>query len=464
MDAERQLPLCSEHSPAIPANPTLQEVPMPTDQPPWLAQAWHELGQSEVAGTKHNPRITAFFKELGHEKFARDEVAWCAAFVGACLERADYDSTRSLMARSYAGHGAPLTSEKIGAIAVLKRGNNPAFGHVGFVVGWSDKNIWLLGGNQSDAVTVAAYPRSRLVALRWPDAKKRPVARTRMGNFQAALKHVLEMEGGFTDDPHDPGGPTNKGITLGRLADWRKTKVDAANRDGLIAALKKISNDEVQAIYEAKYWAPAGCPQMPVPLAFFHFDAAVNHGVNGATKMLQRAIGVDADGEIGPITKAKYMALPILEILETYASIRRKRYRALPHFWRFGRGWLRRVDRTLARAKAQLSESGQPKPNTGSNNQAKGSKPMQVEDNNSPKWWGQSMTIWGALMTAAAAVIPTLGPIIGLDINAAAIRELGDQALSLLQAATALIGTALAIYGRTRAIQPLARRSITLKL
>ncbi len=432
-------------------------------QPAWLAEAWRELGQSEISGSRHNPRITAFFKELGHEKYARDEVAWCAAFVGACLERSGHKSTRSLMARSYVSLGQPLESGRFGAIAVLKRGNNPAFGHVGFLVGWTKDKIWLLGGNQSDAVSVTSFPRSRLVALRWPVEGQTHSSPKANGQFASALKHVLEMEGGFTDDPHDPGGPTNKGITLGRLASWRKVKLDTSNRSSLIGDLKSISDSEVRAIYEAKYWRPAGCPLMPPPLAFFHFDAAVNHGVSGATKMLQEALGVDVDGEIGPETRGKYMAMPVLKILSLYAAIRRKRYRALPHFWRFGKGWLRRVDRTLDRARKVPAETAGANETSNTDSNIKGDRAMQKNDSQKPKWWGQSMTIWGAMITAAAAVLPTLGPIVGLDLNAAVVREIGDQVLSVAQAMTALIGTAMTIYGRQRAIQPLMRRAFTLK-
>lgn len=89
---------------------------------------------------------------------------------------------------------------------------------------------------------------------------------------------------------------------------------------------------------------------------------------------------------------------------------------------------------------------------------------MTTTEQSASKWWGQSMTIWGALITAAAAVLPTIGPLAGLDINAGLVRELGDQVLTLGQALIALVGTVLTIYGRTQAVLPLARRSITLKL
>ena len=154
-----------------------------------------------------------------------DEVAWCAAFVGACLERAGLATTRSLMARSYLRWGAALDELRSGAVAVLSRGTDPAAGHVGFLIGETAGHVILLGGNQSDAVTVAAFPNSRLLGLRWP--QEQPLAAGPAGAagarerraVRAALAHVLEMEGGLTDDPYDPGGPTNLGITLRLYAD-----------------------------------------------------------------------------------------------------------------------------------------------------------------------------------------------------------------------------------------------------
>ena len=105
------------------------------EQPRWLAHAWAELGQREVRGVADNPRIRAFYRDAGQKTEHHDEVPWCAAFVGACLERAGLSSMRSLMARSYLHWGAPIANGRYGAIAVLSRGADPAAGHVGFLPG-----------------------------------------------------------------------------------------------------------------------------------------------------------------------------------------------------------------------------------------------------------------------------------------------------------------------------------------
>lgn len=442
-------------------------------QPAWLAAAWAELGQREILGAADNARIRAFFRDVGQPASLHDEVAWCSAFVGACLERTNHASTRSLMARSYLRWGEKLDEGRFGAICVLSRGADPSAGHVGFLLGETAEHVILLGGNQRDAVSVAAYPRTRLLGLRWPQqVPQQPVPQSQTQTtkdadplFADALEHVLEMEGGFTDDPYDPGGPTNKGITLGVYAEWKGVSLDVASRAALKAELKQIPDDVVRAIYRQRYWLPAHCNELLPALAFFHFDAAVNQGVTGAMRLLQRAVGTDADGEIGPNTRAAISRLAVEEALQRYAEVRRARYRALPHFWRFGRGWLARVDKTLGRA-LEVSRAPDATPILpGSNGVSTMSETTTTDDKQTAgKWWGQSVTIWGVVITALSTVLPTLGPVIGIDVTGDLVHELGDGVVQTVQAVGGLIGTIMTIYGRMRASTPLTQRDVQLKL
>ena len=137
-------------------------------QPRWLALAWGDLGVAETPGADHTRRVVRYYADVGHAQITNDETAWCAAFLGSCLERAGIASTRSLMARSYLGWGEPLGEFRTGAIAVLSRTADPTLGHAGFLIGETADCVILLGGNQSDAVTVEIFPRSRLLGLRWP--------------------------------------------------------------------------------------------------------------------------------------------------------------------------------------------------------------------------------------------------------------------------------------------------------
>ena len=225
------------------------------------------------------------------------------------------------------------------------------------------------------------------------------------------------------------------------------------------STLKHIPDEAVRAIYAARYWTPAGCAGFVPALAFFHFDAAVNHGVVGAIRLLQRAVGTDVDGEIGPLTLAAVARRPLGETLDAYADVRRARYHALPHFWRFGRGWLKRVDTTLARARAIAATSV-----PSSQMQTKGPDDMAASSTPTTKWWGNSVTIWGALLTGLSTVLPALGPAIGIDITSDLVREVGEKIVETTQAVGGLIGLAMTIYGRVRATQPLERRDMTVKL
>jgi hypothetical protein len=72
-----------------------------------------------------------------------------------------------------------------------------------------------------------------------------------------------------------------------------------------------------------------------------------------------------------------------------------------------------------------------------------------------PKWWGESLTIWGALITAAATVLPVVGPLVGLELSEEVIHRLGDQVVVIAQAIGGLVGIMMTIVGRVRANRPL---------
>jgi lysozyme family protein len=282
--------------------------------------------------------------------------------------------------------------------------------------------------------------------------------------FDTALAHVLEMEGGWSEDPHDPGGPTNRGITLATHAAYRGIAVDAGNFSRLRDELKAIDDATVREIYRQHYWHPCRAEALPDGLALMHFDTAVNHGVGTAARILQEAVGAAVDGEIGPMTIAAARARDPAIAVRAYAEARRRRYRALPHFWRFGRGWLARVDKTLARALALATPTSPTSPNR--KDPTMTDKPVEAAPKHAAeaKWWGESMTIWGAALTALSTVLPLLGPLVGLDLTAEMVRQLGDQVVHVVQAIGGLVGTALTIWGRARATTRIERRDVSVRL
>jgi hypothetical protein len=80
------------------------------------------------------------------------------------------------------------------------------------------------------------------------------------------------------------------------------------------------------------------------------------------------------------------------------------------------------------------------------------------------KWWVKSLTLWGVALTTLSSVLPAVGPLFGLDVNAELMRQVGDQAAVAAQAVGGLAGTILTIYGRVRATPALERRQITMNV
>lgn len=146
-------------------------VPVAADDPPWLAKARELVGLKEIVGSSHESKVVAFFAEAGHPGVKDDETAWCAAFANAMLKRAGYTGTGLLNARSFLNWGEPLSKPRHGCIAVFKRGNSAWQGHVAFYVGETPTHVRILGGNQSNAVSITTNPKTGLLGYRWPKQK-----------------------------------------------------------------------------------------------------------------------------------------------------------------------------------------------------------------------------------------------------------------------------------------------------
>jgi uncharacterized protein (TIGR02594 family) len=136
--------------------------------PKWYELALAERGVKEAPGTTNNPVVQAYYRDAGHPEIKHDSVPWCAAFVGAMLKRAKLKPSGSLAARSYLGWGKQLKQPKQGAIVVFKRGNSSWQEHVAFFDREEGARLICFGGNQSDRVCFAPYPKSRLLGFRWP--------------------------------------------------------------------------------------------------------------------------------------------------------------------------------------------------------------------------------------------------------------------------------------------------------
>jgi lysozyme family protein len=151
--------------------------------------------------------------------------------------------------------------------------------------------------------------------------------------FDAALGVVLKHEGGYVNDPQDPGGETIFGIS-------RRSHPEAW-------ANGRPSQAQAALIYRQDYWDRCKCDELPAPIAVMVLDTAVNCGGKRAIQMLQRAIDVDDDGVLGPKTIQRCKELDVETSVNTMAEQRKDYYRGLSTFSRFGKGWIRRVDDVL---------------------------------------------------------------------------------------------------------------------
>lgn len=117
-------------------------------------------------------------------------------------------------------------------------------------------------------------------------------------NRDQIIAFVMGLEGGYSDNPADPGGATNGGITQRFLDGVRGTDRT------LPARVADLSAAQIAGLYRANQWAAVRGDQLPAGLALLAFDMAVNEGPQRAILVLQQALGVTADGIIGPGTLA----------------------------------------------------------------------------------------------------------------------------------------------------------------
>lgn len=148
-----------------------------------------------------------------------------------------------------------------------------------------------------------------------------------MSDFDRAFDLLMESEGGYSDDPADPGGETNFGIS----------KRAYPQED-----IQFITLERAKEIYRRDYWNAIRADELPYPINILIFDAAVNHGKKRAVRMLQEALRIKQDRVMGSQTiKAAVAASDA--VCADFLSIRAVRYANTANFGRFGRGWMRRL-------------------------------------------------------------------------------------------------------------------------
>lgn len=156
-------------------------------------------------------------------------------------------------------------------------------------------------------------------------------------NFATALALVLATEGGFVDNPADPGGATNLGITQATYDAWRKLQGEP------LQSVKLLTPVEAGRIYKANYWDAANCDALPSGVDYCVFDFDVNSGEPRAAKFLQHVLYLKTDGVVGPKTiDTASRADPALLCFAICFS--RLRFMEQAGTWaNFGKGWAPRV-------------------------------------------------------------------------------------------------------------------------
>jgi lysozyme family protein len=176
-------------------------------------------------------------------------------------------------------------------------------------------------------------------------------------SWPQALQWVLQSEGGNSDDPDDSGGRTSRGVTQREYNAYLAIM-------GLIpgADVYKASDAQIDDIYRKSYWLPY-CPNLPFGLDYSFFDENVNTGLHEAVLILQRALGVTADGHIGVVTLAAIKTSDPAAVIDAFALARISVYKQIeqehPVEEKFNSGWMARVESCRINSQKLYATRGQ---------------------------------------------------------------------------------------------------------
>ncbi|YBV94165.1 glycoside hydrolase family 108 protein (plasmid) [Phyllobacteriaceae bacterium JZ32] len=168
--------------------------------------------------------------------------------------------------------------------------------------------------------------------------------------FPKCVQYVFEEEGGYADNPGDPGGPTNMGITQRTLSAWEGHTVSPDD-------VRHLTRKEATQIYKAEYWEKIDGDELPAGLDYAVFDFAVNSGPARAAMTLQEIVGVPQDGVIGMQTIRAVEGRDVADLINMLCDKRKAWLQTLMAANTFGAGWTARVDRVRSRALALAAEN-----------------------------------------------------------------------------------------------------------
>ena len=261
-------------------------------------------------------------------------------------------------------------------------------------------------------------------------------------NFAPSLKRLLIHEGGKVDDPRDPGGRTNQGVTQRVYDMYRKTK-RIPTRD-----VYDMDNAERDEIYRQRYWNVIKGDQLPAGIDYMVFDGSVNSGNVQSIKWVQRALGSyytgRVDGVMGESTLAAIEDHPNHdELVEAIAARRLAFLKALKHWPTYRKGWTARVAGVEATAQAWATGSTAPMSFYSAGGEAK----ALIEDGKpSPSKAPGDMAASGGLVSGVIAqASDQLMPLSNIDFVAQVMA-----ALTIAGVVVALGGIAYRVWAKQR--------------
>ena len=155
-------------------------------------------------------------------------------------------------------------------------------------------------------------------------------------NWEQCFLLVIKTEGGYVNNPKDPGGPTNLGCT-------KTTWEEFVGHEVSINDIKALTPNDVMPLYKAKYWDRINGDVLPSGIDYAVFDFAINSGLTRAAKTLQSVLGVDEDGEIGPASIDAAQKANAGQVASLVCEKRLAFLQSLPTWSTFSSGWGRRV-------------------------------------------------------------------------------------------------------------------------
>lgn len=150
-------------------------------------------------------------------------------------------------------------------------------------------------------------------------------------NFDQAHALLMKSEGGYSNNPNDPGAETMWGVTA-----------RVALKDGYTGPMRTLPLERAKSIAKRLYWDAVRCDELPAVLRYPMLDAAYHSGPVQAIKWLQRAVDVADDGILGPMTLTAARRDPASAVMRMLA-FRLDFMTSLPTWSHFGKGWSRRI-------------------------------------------------------------------------------------------------------------------------